>query len=178
MTACVSPSMLFHIAYYCLMRVTIGRDVNWLSAYSAIIPDLVFPYCLVVAFARCYLFYLLDIGHFKLQESQRILNEVGEWYSSQVLKALLQQIMSVFVKPTGHCGVALLVPYPRWWFVVTFYHIVCPIDYSWIALPLTTQFTIAVYHRQKSVDCHPILTLILTLFFAYFRSSLFCYNRA
>jgi hypothetical protein len=42
----------------------------------------------------------------------------------QVLKALLQQGVSVPIKSKGHCGVALFIPYQGWWFVGSLYHIV------------------------------------------------------
>ena len=44
----------------------------------------------------------------------------------QILEALLQQVIGVFIKPTGHSGVALLIPYPGWWFVDSLCHINLP----------------------------------------------------
>ncbi len=80
-----------------------------------------------------------------------MLDEVGKRYPSQVLKALLQQAVSVFVEPTGHSGVALLIPYPGWWFVGSLYHISLPYRVTlwfttvftmWFTLALTIEFTI------------------------------------
>ena len=73
-TACVGPSIFLHKAYHCLMVIAVGGHVYSFSAHSTVIPDLVVLFSLVVGFAL----YLLDIGHFELQEPQRILNEVGK----------------------------------------------------------------------------------------------------
>ena len=104
------------------MRVAIRFDVYTLSTHGTEIPDLVFLFRLFIAFIQLFFSYLLDIGHLKLEEAQRVLNEVSKRYPSQVLKALFQQVVLVFGKPTGHDGVALLIPYPGWWFVATLYH--------------------------------------------------------
>ena len=78
MTAWVPPSVLLHIAYHCLMVIVVGIHVYSLSASSTIIPDLPVLYGLVVAFIVRLLFYLPDIRHVKLLETQRLLNEVGK----------------------------------------------------------------------------------------------------
>ena len=116
------PTMLLHIAYHCLMRLTIGGHIYTLSTHITEIPDFTVLYTLGVAFTPGCLSYLLDIGHFELQETQRVLNKVGKRYSPQVIKALLQQGVSVPVKPTGHGRVALLISCPGWWFVSSLYH--------------------------------------------------------
>ena len=78
------------------MVIAVGGHVYSLPTHSAIVPDLAVFFRLVVAFFKSSVFYLLDVGHFKLQETQRVLNEVGKRYPSQVLKALLQQVINVF----------------------------------------------------------------------------------
>ena len=52
MTIRVSPSTFLHIAYHRLMVIAVGGHVYSLSAHSAVIPDLVVIYGLVVAFCK------------------------------------------------------------------------------------------------------------------------------
>jgi len=75
---CVPPSMVLHIAYHRLMVVVVRGHNHALSTHRTIIPDLPVLLRLVIAFIPRFVFYLLDIGYFKLQEPQRVFNEVSK----------------------------------------------------------------------------------------------------
>ena len=91
----VSPALSLHQAYYCFVGFALGFHFYPLPTHGTTIPDLVILLTLVVTCLVCGLLYPLHIPHITLDDSQRVLQEVGKRYSSEVVKALLQEVMLI-----------------------------------------------------------------------------------